>query len=67
MTSTTTADGSAAVHFLRRDAVERAAIRKEFEVLNKKDARRALEDARAEEVDARMEGRRLPPPASGDQ
>jgi plasmid replication initiation protein len=67
MSPTVTADGSAAVHFQRRDAAERAAIRSELDALAKKDARRALEDARAAELDARLE-RPLPGPRdSGDR
>lgn len=64
LTATTTRDGQAAVHFVRRDAAERARIKAELEALEQAGTRRAREDARAERVDAIVEGRRR---SSGDQ
>jgi len=53
-----TADGSPAVHFIRRDAVERAEIKADLERLKTESARRAREDTRALEVDAMFDRRR---------
>ncbi len=50
-------DGSPAVRFLRRGAVERAAIKADLERLARAEDRRRQEDARAAEVDRRMEKR----------
>ena len=46
------ADNSTAVHFIRRDAAERAQIKAELAALNAQSARRAKEDARTLEVDS---------------
>ena len=46
------ADNSSAVHFIRRDAAERAQIKAELAALNAQSARRAKEDARTLEVDS---------------
>ena len=54
-----TADNSPAVHFIRRDAVERAAIKAELARLSVQTERKALEDARVLEVDAMFERRRV--------
>jgi len=48
----TAADGSTAVHFIRRDAAERAQIKAELAKLQADSARRQKEDQRAAEVDA---------------
>lgn len=56
-----TADNSPAIHFVRRDAAERAAIRADLERLAADSARREREDARALQVDAMFEKRRVPP------
>jgi plasmid replication initiation protein len=53
------ADGSPAVHFVRRDAAERARVRAELVALKHESERRAHEDARAQEVDAMFERRRV--------
>ena len=60
-----TADNSQAIHFVRRDAAERAALKADLERLAGESARRQREDARALEVDAMFEKRRVPP--SGDR
>jgi plasmid replication initiation protein len=60
-----TADNSQAIHFVRRDAAERAAIKADLERLAADSARREREDARALQVDAMFEKRRVPP--SGDR
>ncbi len=62
-----TADGETAVHFRRRDAAERAAIRADLDRLARDTERRLREDTRTAEVDARIEGLRRRPVASGDQ
>lgn len=62
---TTTSDHSAAIHFIRRDAAERAEIKADLARLAADSARRAREDARALEVDSGMARRRDPP--TGDQ
>jgi plasmid replication initiation protein len=46
------ADNTSAVHFIRRDAAERAQIKAELAALNAQSARRAKEDARTLEVDS---------------
>lgn len=60
-----TADNAQAIHFVRRDAAERAAIKVDLERFAAESARRQWEDARALEVDALIDRRRLP--SSGDQ
>jgi plasmid replication initiation protein len=52
---TTTGDNASAIHFVRRSAAERADIRAELQAEVQKSARRAREDLRAAEVDARLE------------
>lgn len=64
MSYTTTRDGAAAVHFVRRDAAERAAIKASLAESSVQAARRAQEDVRADEVDAMFSRRRV---RSGDQ
>jgi hypothetical protein len=54
-----TADNSPAIHFIRRDAVERATIKAELARLGAKSERRALDDARVLEVDSMFENRRV--------
>ena len=53
------ADGSPAVHFIRRGAAERAKARAELATLQRESEKRAREDARSEEVDAMFERRRV--------
>jgi len=60
-----TADNSSAIHFVRRDAAERATIKAELDRLKADSSRRALEDARALEVDALFDRRKVSP--TGDQ
>ena len=60
-----TADNSPAVHFIRRDAVGRAAIKAELAQLSAQTDRKALDDARVLEVDAMFEHRRVR--STGDQ
>jgi plasmid replication initiation protein len=60
LTHVTTKDGAAAVHFVRRDAAERARIKAELDAMAAADSRRAKEDARALAMDSLMEGRRRP-------
>ena len=50
-----TADGSPAVHFVRRSAAERAQVRAELEAEAERERLHALEDRRAAEVDLRMD------------
>ena len=60
----TAADGSQAVHFLRRAAADRAKLRAELEAEAESRSRRAREDARAMEVDQlgdRFASRRVAP------
>ena len=64
LTFATTKDGSAAVHFVRRDAAEKARIRGELDALAAADSRRAREDARADEVDGLLARRKA---VSGDR
>lgn len=66
MTFVNTADNSPAVHFQRRDAAEKAAIRAELVQLAQSASRRAQEDARAALVDALLDGRG-PVAETGDQ
>jgi len=54
----TAADNSSAVHFIRRDAAEKAQIKAELAALNAQSTRRAKEDARALEVDLAFSRRR---------
>lgn len=51
MTFVNTADNASAVHFVRKDAAERAAIRAELAALAAKDARRRHEDDRMTKID----------------
>ena len=51
MSFVNTADNAVAVHFVRRDAAEKATIRAELAALDAKQARRAQEDARAAQFD----------------
>ena len=60
-----TADNSQAIHFVRRGAAERAAIKADLERLAANSARREREDAWALEVDATFEKRTGAP--SGDR
>lgn len=53
LTLVTARDGASAVRFVHRDAQEKAQMRAAMAALAEKNARRALEDARAAEVDAR--------------
>ena len=55
LTFTIAGDSSAAVHFIRRSAAERAQIRAELEAETIQRARRAREDLRTAEVDGRVE------------
>lgn len=64
LSPTTTRDGAAAIHFVRRDAVEKAKLKASILALSESDARRAREDERAGEVDAMFARRRA---SSGDQ
>jgi plasmid replication initiation protein len=52
-------DGSLAVHFVRRDAAERRRLKAELSKLTRDSEQRALQDARAAEVDAMFERRRV--------
>ncbi len=52
---TKTADGSPAVHFVRRSAAERAQVRASLEAEAEHERRRAVEDRRAREVDGLMD------------
>jgi plasmid replication initiation protein len=52
-------DGSLAVHFVRRDAAERSRLKAELSKLTRDSEQRAREDARAGEVDAMFERRRV--------
>jgi plasmid replication initiation protein len=61
---TTTRDGALAVHFVRRDAAEKAKLKASLAALSESEARRRREDERAGEVDAMFSRRRVP---SGDQ
>jgi plasmid replication initiation protein len=54
-----TADNSPAVHFIRRDAVERATIKAELARLSARTEREALDEARVLEVDTMFERRRV--------
>jgi plasmid replication initiation protein len=60
-----TADNSPAIHFIRRDAAERAKIKADMARLSADSERLAREDARALQVDAMFERRRAPP--TGDR
>jgi plasmid replication initiation protein len=60
-----TADNSPAIHFIRRDAAERAKIKADLARLSADSERHAREDARALQVDAMFERRRAPP--TGDR
>lgn len=53
------ANGAPAVHFVRRDAVERSRMRSELAALAAATEKRAREDARAEEVDSLIAKRRV--------
>ncbi len=64
LSPTTTRDGAAAIHFVRRDAAEKAKLKASILALSESDARRAQEDERAGEVDAMFARRRA---SSGDQ
>jgi len=55
------ANNSPAVHFIRRDAVERAALKADLARLAADSERRAREDARTLAVDGMFEKRRVPP------
>jgi plasmid replication initiation protein len=55
LTFTTAGDNSAAVHFVRRSAAERAGIRAEMSAETEKLARRTREDLRAAEIDGRSD------------
>jgi len=66
MSFTSTADGSSAVHFLRRGAGERAAIKADLARLAQDTQRRQREDARAAEVDGVSLGRPLAEAADDD-
>ncbi len=55
LTFATAGDNSAAVHFIRRSAAERASIRAEMEAEAERRARRKREDLRAAEIDGRSE------------
>jgi plasmid replication initiation protein len=59
------ASGEPAVHFVRRDAAERSRIKADLAALDEEAAKRAREDARASEVDALFERRRVRPGQSG--
>ena len=56
-----TADNSPAVHFIRRDAAERAAIKADLARLAADSERRTREDARTLAVDGMFEKRKVPP------
>lgn len=64
MTMTTTKDGAAAIHFVRRDAAEKARIKADLARLTLQAEKLAREDARALEVDEMLARRRRLP---GDQ
>jgi plasmid replication initiation protein len=55
-----TADNAAAVHFIRRGAVERGKLKADLARLATDSDRRRREDTRAEDVDALFERRRVP-------
>jgi plasmid replication initiation protein len=57
----TAADNSSAVHFIRRDAAEKAQVKAELAALNAQSTRRMKEDARALEVDLAFSRRQRPP------
>jgi plasmid replication initiation protein len=59
------ADNTSAVHFIRRDAAERAQIKAELAALNAQSARRAKEDARTLEVDSTFS--RRPQSSTGER
>jgi plasmid replication initiation protein len=61
LTFVNAADNSPAIHFVRRGAAERAAMKADLDRLATESARRQREDARAREVDAMFEKRRVPP------
>jgi len=61
---TTTRDGASAIHFVRRDAAEKARLKASLAALSESEARRAQEDERAGTVDAMFARRRV---SSGDQ
>ena len=65
LTFVNTTDNSPAIHFVRRGAAEKAAIKADLERLAAESDRRKREDARALQVDAMFEKRRVP--RSGDQ
>lgn len=60
-----TNDNASAVHFVRRGALERAELKAELEAESARRERIRLEDARAAQVDARMD--RRPRGGSGDR
>lgn len=62
---TNTADNSLAVHFVRRDAAEKAQVKAELDRLKADTARRLKEDARLLEADGPFPSRRVEP--SGDR
>ncbi|CAN7609856.1 replication initiator protein A [Phenylobacterium sp. LjRoot164] len=64
LSHTTTRDGAAAIHFVRRDAAEKALLKASLAALSESEGRRAREDERAGEVDAMFARRRV---SSGDQ
>ena len=61
---TSTRDGASAIHFIRRDAVEKAELKASIRALSESDARREQQEAREESVDAMFSRRRV---SSGDQ
>lgn len=65
MSFTATNDRAPAVHFVRRGAAERAQLKAEVDAESTRRARMAAEDARAAEVDAMIDRRRVRD--SGDQ
>ena len=60
MSQITAADGSPAIHFLKRGMAERARIKAELTATKAAKDRRIAEDARAMEVDAMLDRRRVP-------
>jgi plasmid replication initiation protein len=61
MTMTATKDGAPAVHFVRRDAAEKALVKADLARLSSATARAGFEDARALEVDEMLARRRVDP------
>jgi plasmid replication initiation protein len=56
---TATRDGAAAVHFVRRDAAEKAELKASIRALGESEARLAHQDARSDEVEAMFSRRRV--------